>query len=329
MAPQGQGVVGEFIQPMAVGVCMTARIFSKFFRWLAAAALLVFSGSGAAAEAPRQAEEQLYAIYRDNLGRLENNSFGLPLFLESMEHGGRVQVDVYGIVPDRFSTVANQLTVPANWCDIVALHPNIKACTYRKQAGDWQLALYLGRKHYQPPDEARQVLYQFRNPVHRQGYLDIVLSAPAGLFGTKDHRIKFEALPIDEKTTFVRVGYAYTESVGLRLAEKGYFATLGSGKVGFTVTGTDGQGQPILVGGARGAIERNVVRYYFAIQSFLDTLNAPADRRFATRINDWYELTNRYPKQLFELEREDYLVFKTREHQNQLLLQLGIETSPP
>lgn len=309
---------------------MTARIFAKFFRVLAAAALLVVvSGSDAAAEAPQQAEEVLFAIYRDNLDRLENNSFGLPLFLESMERDGRVQVDVYGIVHDPFSTVVNQLTVPANWCNIVALHPNIKACTYEKQAGDWQLALYLGRKFYQPPEEARQVLYQFRNPVRRQGYLDIVLSARAGLFGTKDHRIKFEALPLDEEKTFVRVGYAYTDSVGLRLAEKGYFATLGSGKVGFTVTGTDGQGQPIHVGGARGAIERNAVRYYFAIQTFLDTLNAPADQRFSSRISDWYALTNRYPRQLFELEREDYLAFKTREHQNQLLLQQNIETSPP
>lgn len=308
---------------------MMARIFSKFSRLLAVAALLVFAGATVAAEVPQQAEEQLFAIYRDNLGRLENNSFGLPLFLESVERDGRVQVDAYGIFPARFSTVVNQLTVPANWCDIVPLHPNVKACTYRKQAGGWLLALYLGRKFYQSPDEARQVLYQFRNPVRRQGYLDIILSARDGLFGSKDHQIRFEALPLDEKKTFVRVGYAYTDSVGLRLAEKGYFATVGSGKVGFTVTGTDAKGQPIHVGGARGAIERNVVRYYFAIQSFLDTLNAPADRRFATRINDWYELTNRYPKQLFELEREDYLTFKTREHQNQLLLQLGIETSPP
>lgn len=308
---------------------MTVRILSQSFRVLVAAALLVAVAIAAAAETPLRPEAQLLAIYRDNLGRLENNSFGLPLFLESVERGDRVQVEIYGIVHAPFGTVVNQLTVPANWCDIVVLHPNVKACTFRKPAQEWLLAFYLGRKVYQPPDEAQQVLYQFRTAARRPDYLDIVLSAPVGLLGTKDHRIRFEALPLDEEKTFVHIGYGYTDSVMFRLAEKGYFATLGSGKVGFTVTGTDGQGEPLHVGGARGAIERNVVRYYFAIQTFLDTLNVPADRRFSTRISHWYELTNRYPKQLFELERKDYLAFKTRERQNQLLLQREIETSPP
>lgn len=308
---------------------MKIRIFSRVFRLLVAAALLVFTASAAVAEAPHQAEERLFAIYRDNLSRLQHNSFGLPLFLESLERDGRVQVDAYGLFPARFGTVVNQLTVPANWCDILPLHPNVKACTYRKQGEDWLLTLYLGRKYYQSPQEARQILYQFRNPVRQQGYLDIVLSARVGLLGTRDHRIRFEALPLDEETSFVRIGYAYTDSLGFRLAEKGYFATLGSGKVGFTVTGTDGKGQPVYIDGARGAIERNVVRYYFAIQTFLETLNVPADRRFSSRISTWYELTNRYPKQLFELERADYLAFKTREQQNQGLLQRDIETGPP
>jgi hypothetical protein len=117
--------------------------------------------------------------------------------------------------------------------------------------------------------------------------------------------------------------------VALRIAEKVYFATLGSGKTGFTVTGTDSNGQPVYIGGARGAIERNAVRYYFAIQSFMKTLHYPEENRFSMRISEWYDLTDRYRQQLFELEKKDYLKLKTSEHANQLILQRGIGTALP
>jgi hypothetical protein len=39
------------------------------------------------------------------------------------------------------------------------------------------------------------------------------------------------------------------------------------------------------------------------------------------RINEWYDLTNRYRRQLFELEKEEYLAFKTMEQKNQVILQ--------
>jgi hypothetical protein len=40
----------------------------------------------------------------------------------------------------------------------------------------------------------------------------------------------------------------------------------------------------------------------------------------------WYDLTSRYRKQLFDLDKEDYLTFKTKEHKNQAILQRGIKT---
>ena len=110
----------------------------------------------------------------------------------------------------------------------------------------------------------------------------------------------------------------------LRLAEKGYFATLGRGKAGFTVTGTDSNGKPVYVRGPRGAIERNAVRYYLAIQSFMNTLRYPEEKRFSMRISEWYDLTSRYRRQLFDLDRKDYLTFKAKEHENQVILQRQI-----
>jgi hypothetical protein len=131
--------------------------------------------------------------------------------------------------------------------------------------------------------------------------------------------MRFEALPIDGGRTFVHFSYAYRDNVALRFAEKSYFATLGRSKVGFTVTGTDSNGKPIYIGGPRGAIERNAVR--FAIQSLMDTLRYPEETRFSMRISEWYDLTDRYREQLFELEKKDYLEFKTKERKDQVLLQ--------
>ncbi|MGD0170026.1 MAG: hypothetical protein ABSE54_09920, partial [Smithella sp.] len=244
--------------------------------------------------------------------------------LESFERDDRVYVDVYGIFDQIFSNVVNVLNVPANWCDIVSLHTNVKACTYRELPGSWQLTFYIGRKVYQPPKDAHQVIYRYRKVVQQQGYLDINLNADEGPFGTKDHRMRFEALPLDGGKTFVHVHYEYTNSVALRVAEKIYFATLGLGKVGFTVTGTDRKGNPVYIDGPRGAIERNAVRYYFAIQSFMNTLHYPENIRFRMRIIQWYNLTNRYRKQLFDLDRNDYLESKTMEHTNQAMLQRSV-----
>jgi len=295
-----------------------------FFLFMIAPSILFSAGPASVAEDLRRGDEILLDTYYRLESKLEKNSFGFPLFLESFERDDRVHVDVYGIFDHSFSSVLNVLRVPANWCDIVTLDPNVKVCTYREQPGSWLLTLYIGRKTYQPPEDTRQVIYHYRNVEQRQGYLDILLDADEGPFSTRDHRMRFEALPIEGGRTFVHVSYAYSDNVALRLVEKLYFATLGIGKVGFTVTKTDRGGNPVYIGGPRGALERSVVRYHFAIQSFMDTLRYPEESRFSMRTINWYDLTSRYRKQLFEMEKKDYLRFKTEEHKDQMMLQLRI-----
>ncbi len=289
-----------------------------------AAALVFSAGSSVAAENSGQGANLLLATYRDNLNRLENNSFGIPLFLESYEKASRVHVDVYGIFDYPFNSVVSVLMVPANWCDIVPLHLNVKACTYKDLPDYSLLTFYVGRKVYQPSEETRQVIYRYRKVDQQLGYLDINLTADAGPFGTKDHKMRFEALPLKGGRTFVHVSYEYSDSAALRLAAKIYFATVGRGKVGFTVTGADESGTSKLIGGPRGSIERNAVRYYFAIQAYMNSLRYAEDKRFTMSISDWYDLTIRYRKQLYDLEKKDYLAFKINEHRNQLKLQRHI-----
>jgi hypothetical protein len=237
-------------------------------------------------------------------------------------------VYVYGIFDHPFSSVNSVLKLPANWCDIVALHPNVKTCTYRELPGAWRLTFYLGRKVYQSPEDARQVIYHYLNSEHRQGYLDIVLRADEGSFGTRDHRMRFEAMPLDGDRTFVHVSYEYSDNIALRLAEKLYFSTLGRGRTGFTVTGTDSRGTPVYISGPRGALERNAVRFYFAVESFMDTLPYPEEIRFSMGAGIWYDHTDRFRKQLFDMGKKDYLTFKKKEHKNQEMLQQRISKGP-
>jgi hypothetical protein len=78
-------------------------------------------------------------------------------------------VDVYGIFDYPFGSVFNVLRVAANWCDIVSLHPNVKACIYRELTGSWLLTFYFGRKFYQPPEDTRQIIYRYRIGAEQQG----------------------------------------------------------------------------------------------------------------------------------------------------------------
>jgi hypothetical protein len=47
---------------------------------------------------------------------------------------------------------------------------------------------------------------------------------------------------------------------------------------------------------------------------------------FSVRTGRWYDLTSRCRKQLFDLDKKDYLKFKTKEHMNQVILQRQIGT---
>jgi hypothetical protein len=44
------------------------------------------------------------------------------------------------------------------------------------------------------------------------------------------------------------------------------------------------------------------------------------------RISEWFDFTTCYRKQLFDLDKKDYLTFKTKEHMNQVIFQRRIGT---
>ncbi len=292
------------------------QIITSFFL----AIFLFPSPYAQATNPPSSACNFLHNKYLKIEARLLKNPYNMPLYVESREEDFKAAVDVYGVIEHPFETVSTMLEIPANWCDIAFLHINDKACTYTKTDNEWHLTLYSGRKFYQPPEDAHQLNYVFHIKAQQHDYLALQLNAPVGPLSTKDHRIDAEMIPLDKDRTLIHLSYAFGYGRLGRMAMKSYFATIGRSKIGFSTAGTDDHGSPVYVGGIKGAIERNVVRYYSAILSYLDALRYPADQQFERRINRWYDLTDRYKKQLHELDKEQYLANKRLELKNQIML---------
>jgi hypothetical protein len=291
--------------------------FGRYMGMLLCAAILLCSSAGQAAPATG-GERELLSKYPAIKANLEKNQFGAPIYLQSTEADGSLRVDMYGIFNHPFDAVREALSSPANWCDITLLHINNKACTY-KTTDYTLLTLYSGRKHYQRPSDAYPLKLKYRIVSQQPTYLDLLLNADEGPFRTKNHRITLQAAPLDATRTFVHFGFSYAHSSMTRVAINGYFSTLGQGKVGFSTVKQ--KGRYVYVDGVRGAVERNTVRYYLALQSYMDTLRYPESQRFEQRINRWYDLTAKYPRQLKELEKGEYLSNKRQERKNQIALQ--------
>jgi hypothetical protein len=108
--------------------------------------------------------------------------------------------------------------------------------------------------------------------------------------------------------------YGYAAGFIGRVAMNTYLGTLGQGKVGFTETDTPAGGPPRYIDGVRGLVERNTMRYYLAIDSFLAATQAPVSEQFEKRLQSWFTASAQYPKQLHEMDRAQYLTMKRAEN---------------
>ena len=105
-----------------------------------------------------------------------------------------------------------------------------------------------------------------------RSYLGVELSADKGPMGTSNYFISLEAIPVG--------------------------------------TGTGGAQQSSnYIDGIRGMLERNTMRYYLAIDTYLDSLSDPSIKR----LQNWFAATERYPLQLQEISRNAYLKMKQAE----------------
>ncbi|HEY4068254.1 MAG TPA: hypothetical protein VGM74_15245 [Burkholderiaceae bacterium] len=247
---------------------------------------------------------------------LASNTYRWPLHIESFHSGGDLRGEVHAVVQQPFAVVAPTLQGMPHWCDILMLHLDVKMCRWSRAGGD-KLTVATARKYDQPLENAVAVEFGYRVVASAADYLRIELIAPQGPLGTHDYRIVLEAMPLDAKTSFVHLSYAYSQGFAGRVAMEAYLATLGRDKVGFTVEGHKPDGQPVYIGNVRGLVERNCMRYFLAIHAALAAAALPPAEQSERRLQEWYEGSERYPVQLREMQRDDYLAMKRREIQQQ------------
>ena len=262
---------------------------------------------------PRNAAADLRAKYEEYRGSLTRNDFGKPLHLLSTEDSRSNTGEVYAVVEMPFATVAAGFAKAAQWCDVLILPFNTKHCRAAAEGGNTLLLVRIGRKSSQPAEEAHRLDFRYQAQARSADYFHSTLEAPRGPVGTHDYNIALEAIPLDAQRTFMHLSYSYGFGTMSRLAMLAYLGTAGSGKVGFTVIGKDGAGKPVYVGGMRGATERNAMRYFLAIEAYLASLAAPERERITRRLADWFAATERYPRQLHEMDLGEYLAMKEAE----------------
>jgi hypothetical protein len=236
--------------------------------------------------------------------------------VESIDNSRAPRGDAYAIINYPFATVAAAFTTPAILCEPLILHLNVQYCreTSEKRPA---LSVALGKKTNQPLEDTHRIKLLFKVAASNPNFMRAELTANKGPLGTGNYLVALELIALDRDHSFMHIRYSYTQGFLARVATSVYFATSGRDKVGFTLVKEDADEPPHLVGGIRGAIERNTMRYYLAFDAYLHALNQPEPQRFELSIERWFSETERFARQLHEVKRDDYLTMKRAQYLRQ------------
>lgn len=249
--------------------------------------------------------------------RLQSNQFQRPVVLESTETLDQIRGDVFAVLDYPFPAVSAGLNNPDHWCDVISLHVNTKYCRAVQPPGGTVLNVNIGKKTPEDLASAERVHFNYTAYAVSSQYFDIRLRAKEGPLGTSDYRITLEAVALPHAKTFLHLTYAYTTSFSARVAMRAYLATIGTDKVGFTPIASTGAGAAQFIGCLRGLAERNPMRYYLAIDSYLESGNEGPALQLDRRLNSWFSAVERYPRQLHEMTRDQTIVMKRSEYLRQ------------
>lgn len=247
--------------------------------------------------------------------QLAQNAYRRPLFLESTEGSDRVSGSAYAVLDSPMGKVSGAFKSPTRWCEMLILHLNTKYCRADIDASPSTLKMDIGKKTPQSLANTFALALSYRVTSDSTNYLAVQLNAEKGPVSTSDYRIELEAVPLPGGKTFMHLRYSYAYGLAGRLAMQTYLATLGSDKLGFTQL-RDGA-KLVYVGGMRGTVERNTMRYYLAMEAYLASLDQPLAQRFNSSLGYWFDATEEYPRQLHEVDRSSYIAMKKGEYQRQ------------
>ena len=293
------------------------RSASTFAMWGKVLVLTLCLGCGGP-RAQSASPDALRARFAAVRAQTALNIFDRPLYLQSSESSDLLQGgEVFALVDYSYDDVRQVLVQADHWCGILILHLNVKYCRASSAAGREALYVGIGRKVDQPLWALNWVMFGYQVDNAGNDYFSVVLQAPTGPLSTRNLRILIEAVPFEDHRSLLHMTYAYSYGQFARWAMQGYLATIGSAKLGFSIVGRSADGEAIRAGGPLGALERNTMRYYLAVEAYLAARRLPASQQTQQALQDWFTATERYPLQLHEIDRAAYIEMKLRELRRQ------------
>jgi len=291
-------------------------------------AFWVLASTMAFAQAPGTATDEIAGL-RSSFQRLaptlENTPFKRPMTLESTDDAGVLQANLYALLDQPFTKTSQVFKSTTQWCGILMLHLYTRHCAVEMVSGNAGpltpiIKVAMSRTHDQPLADADRLSFTYQLRIATADALDVRLNADTGPYGTRNYRIALRAIPVEGgRKTFLQLSYGYSYGVAARLALQAYLATFGRSKVGFSTTGTGPGDAPTYIGGTRGLIERNTMRYYLGIEAYLASLSLPPAQQLDKRLIDWFDASEHYARQLHEVDRATYIAAKRSEHQRLLM----------
>jgi len=288
--------------------------FTICLRVAAAVAAWAWCALVAQAQTPAEPAALLRARYLELTPQLEASAIQPGLYLESADSSRAPRGDAYAVIDYPFATVAAAFASPGKWCESLILHLNVQYC--RASSSGAQLSAAVGKKTNQPLEDTHRINFLYRIAVSTADYTRVELSSREGPFDTGNYLIALELTALDGRRSFMHMRYSYTQGFLARCAASVYFSTRGRNKVGFTWV-HDEDDAPHLVRGIRGALERNTMRYYLAIDAYLHALASPAPQRFEQSLERWFADTERFARQLREVDHDAYVSMKRGQYLRQ------------
>jgi hypothetical protein len=281
-------------------------------RWLAVCLGLCFSTAFSNAVPQALALQQSYRSMED---RLLHSPLKRPLTLSSQESAEHLSGDLYASVEYGLATIHTAASSAERWCEIVLLLSNTKACRVGNNPKAPTLQVSVSSSKSADAADASVTEFQLDVRPPDDAYLESGITAAEGPTGTRDITLRVRAVPLSTTRSFVHLHYSYNTHWLGRVAMQAYLQTLGRGKVGFTPVADDATGGTY-IGGARAVIERNTLRYFLGLDCALALAQQEAPQRFNAMADCWYGQVEKYPLQLHEMQRSEYLPMKAAQYPN-------------
>ena len=255
----------------------------------------------------------LKSTYAALESQLQSSPLHRPARIGSTESAETLSGDLHALLDHPIDALSAATTNPTRWCEVFLLLSNTKLCQANGRDSPTTLTVMASSSKSQGTAGATNSTFTLSVQKNDSEYLKVALLADSGPMGTSQLMLQLEAIALTPTRTFLHLRYTYNTNWMGRMAMQTYLQTLGRGKVGFTrVEPADSPAS--LIGGARGVIERNTMRYFLGLECSLARTSPESAARFQAMASCWYDAVEKYPVQLHEMGRSEYLGMKAAEY---------------